>query len=62
VRRGLGRAREPHLLCGDETQTIRVQVREDGLSIDQIVLSAGTFLTTAPGATKDDPRIVSDSV
>ncbi len=29
--------------------TLRVQVREDGLSIDQIILSAGTFLNTAPG-------------
>lgn len=35
-------------------QTIRVQVREDGLSLDQIVLSAGTYFTTAPGATKND--------
>jgi hypothetical protein len=36
------------------TQTIRVQVREDGFSIDQIVLSPDTFLNTAPGASKMD--------
>ena len=34
--------------------TIRVQVREDGLSIDQIVLSPETYLTKAPGARLDD--------
>jgi len=39
-------------------QTIRVQVKEDGFSIDQIVLSAETFLTVAPGALKNDTMIV----
>jgi hypothetical protein len=39
-------------------QTIRIQVREDGVSIDQIVLSPGTWLTTSPGALKDDQTIV----
>ena len=34
--------------------TIRVQVREDGFSIDQIVLSADTFLNNAPGGNKLD--------
>ena len=37
---------------------IRVQLREDGLSIDQIVLSRSAFLTTAPGATKNDGTIL----
>jgi hypothetical protein len=40
------------------TQRIRLQTREDGLSIDQIVLSAGKYLTSAPGATKNDTVIV----
>ena len=31
-------------------QTIRIQPREDGLAIDQIVLSPERFLTAAPGA------------
>jgi hypothetical protein len=39
-------------------QTIRVQVREDGLSLDQIVLSSASYLTTAPGATKNDTTIL----
>ena len=43
---------------GDGTHTIRVQTREDGLSIDQIVLSPSTYLDRAPGATKDDRTIL----
>jgi hypothetical protein len=38
--------------------TLRVQVREDGLGIDQIVLSAGRYLSAAPGAGKNDGTIV----
>jgi hypothetical protein len=40
------------------TQTIRVQLREDGLAIDQIVLSPQTWLNNAPGATKNDTTIL----
>lgn len=36
------------------TQTIRIQAREDGIGIDQIVLSPDTFLNTAPGSNKLD--------
>lgn len=39
-------------------QTIRVQRREDGISIDQIVLSPATYLTASPGASKNDTRIL----
>jgi phosphatidylserine/phosphatidylglycerophosphate/cardiolipin synthase-like enzyme len=39
-------------------QTIRIQQREDGLSIDQIVLSPSTFLTAAPGTLKDDTTVL----
>jgi Putative Ig domain len=39
-------------------QTIRVLVKQDGFSIDQIVLSAERFLTVAPGALKNDATIV----
>jgi len=35
-------------------QKLRVQNREDGLFIDQIVLSPSTYLTKAPGANKND--------
>ena len=40
------------------TQTIRVQTREDGLSIDQIVLSPSTYLNDAPGALTNDTTIL----
>ena len=40
------------------TQRVRIQTREDGLSIDQIVLSASRYLSSSPGRTKDDTFIV----
>jgi hypothetical protein len=39
-------------------QTLRLQPREDGLLIDQIVLSPERYLTTAPGAVKNDATIL----
>jgi len=38
-------------------QTLRIQTREDGLSIDQVMLSPSAFLSTAPGALKRDTTI-----
>lgn len=43
------------------THTLRVQVREDGLSLDQIVLSPQTYLTVAPGGLKNDATILPKS-
>ena len=40
------------------SQTIRIQQREDGLSIDQVVLSAATYLSSPPGAAKNDMTII----
>jgi hypothetical protein len=40
-------------------QTIRLQNREDGFRVDQIVLSSEKYLTTAPGALKNDATILS---
>ncbi|MEO8075003.1 MAG: Ig-like domain-containing protein, partial [Acidobacteriota bacterium] len=40
------------------TQTIRIQPREDGISLDQIVLSPEVFLTNAPGVAKQDAMIL----
>jgi hypothetical protein len=34
--------------------TLRVQQREDGVTIDQIVISPDTYLTTPPGPRRDD--------
>jgi hypothetical protein len=42
-------------------QTMRIQGREDGISIDQIVLSATTHLTAAPGAAKNDTIILPET-
>jgi len=40
------------------THTLRIQVREDGLSLDQIVLSADKYAAVSPGATKNDKTIL----
>jgi hypothetical protein len=42
-------------------QTMRIQGREDGLSIDQLVFSATTYLSAAPGAAKHDTTILSET-
>ena len=42
----------------DGPQRIRVQVREDGLRIDQIVLSSVQWVQTAPGPAKSDTTIL----
>jgi len=43
------------------TQTVRVQMRQDGISIDQIVLSPQKYLSTAPGAEQNDTTILAAS-
>ena len=43
------------------THTLRIQVREDGLSLDQIVLSAQTYVNSAPGSLKNDTTILPKS-
>jgi endonuclease/exonuclease/phosphatase family metal-dependent hydrolase len=43
------------------TQTIRIQPREDGLSLDQIVISSSTYLYTPPGAGKNDSVILTQT-
>jgi hypothetical protein len=42
-------------------QRIRIQQREDGLSIDQVVLSSSTYLGGAPGAGKNDTKILPEA-
>ena len=41
---------------------IRVQSREDGVMIDQIVLSANKYKTTRPGGVKNDATILTQTV
>ena len=43
------------------THTLRVQAREDGLSIDQIVLSPTTYLNNSPGTLANDTTILGRS-
>ncbi|HEY2905522.1 MAG TPA: endonuclease/exonuclease/phosphatase family protein, partial [Vicinamibacterales bacterium] len=38
--------------------TLRLQQREDGVRIDQVVLSPSTYLATSPGTTKRDTTIL----
>lgn len=40
---------------------MRLQVREDGLSVDQIVLSPAAYLNSSPGALKNDSTILQKS-
>ena len=40
------------------THTLRVQIREDGVEIDQIVISPTTYATNAPGPVSNDTTIV----
>lgn len=49
---------EPVMFYATGQHTIRIQQREDGVSIDQIVLSSSTWANTAPGANKNDSTIV----
>ena len=48
----------PFYFKSSGTQTIRLQQREDGISVDQIVLSAVTYLSISPGALKNDTVIL----
>jgi hypothetical protein len=42
----------------NDQAAIHIQPREDGVSIDQIVLSASKYLTARPGAAKNDTTIL----
>jgi hypothetical protein len=44
--------------AGSGAHTLRIQVREDGVQLDQIVLSPSTYLDTSPGARTADSTIV----
>jgi hypothetical protein len=39
-------------------QVIQFQTREDGVSIDQVVLSSEKYLTARPGSAKNDATIL----
>jgi hypothetical protein len=48
--------------ASDGTHTVRVQVREDGVRIDQIVLSAEQYWEAPPGLVSDDTTILRQSL
>lgn len=39
-------------------QSIVLQTREDGVSIDQVILSSEKYMTTRPGVAKNDHTIL----
>ena len=49
----------PHVIFAQGgTQRLRIQNREDGFVIDEVVLSSATYLTTSPGALKNDTTML----
>ena len=48
----------PITFASSGVHTLRIQQREDGISVDQIVLSPATYLNSSPGALKNDTVIV----
>jgi len=58
---GAGVSGLPLRFSSTGTVTIRIQAREDGISLDQFVLSSATYLNTAPGARRDDTTILPES-
>jgi hypothetical protein len=55
---GVGALAEPIYFSSSGVQTIRVQQREDGISLDQILLSPATYSNSSPGAFKNDTVIL----
>ncbi len=55
---GVGTLGSPIYFQSSGIHTIRIQVREDGLSLDQIVLSPSTYLNSSPGSLKNDTTIL----
>src|SRR5690606_16019700 len=54
---GVGVPSEPIVFTSPGPHTMRVQVREDGLSIDQVLFSPVKFFSTWPGSLKNDINI-----
>ena len=56
--RGWATLGAPYTFAQVGAQTLRIQQREDGIRIDQIVISPVKYLTIAPGAPFNDATIV----
>ena len=46
---------------GSGSHTIRIQTREDGVQVDQVVLSPATYFSSAPGQVTNDATIVASA-
>ncbi|MEP6592969.1 MAG: PKD domain-containing protein, partial [Acidobacteriota bacterium] len=55
---GYGTLGTPVYFATPGVQTLRVQQREDGVMWDQLVVSAGTYVTTRPGSTQGDSTVL----
>jgi phosphatidylserine/phosphatidylglycerophosphate/cardiolipin synthase-like enzyme len=55
---GWGSPGAPIYFANSGVHTLRIQQREDGITIDQIVISPDTYLTTPPGPRRDDFTIL----
>lgn len=60
--KGYWTTQSPLIMFGARgTHTVRIQTREDGPQIDQIVLSPANYLSRAPGTTTNDSTILPHS-
>lgn len=57
-----GSLAEPVTFATSGLQKLRIQQREDGVAIDQIVISAQTYLSARPGSTKGDATLISTTL
>jgi hypothetical protein len=55
---GVGVSGPPIYFATTGRHVVRVTTREDGFNIDQIVLSSGRYLSSSPGALKNDTTIL----
>ena len=58
---GWGVAGAPIYFATTGTHTLRIQQREDGAIVDQIVLSPDTYFTASPGALTNDTTILPET-
>ena len=58
---GWGVLGDPIYFAASGTHTMRIQQREDGAIVDQIVLSPDTYFTTPPGAATNDVTILPET-
>jgi hypothetical protein len=58
---GAGVLGQPIYFAASGPQRIRIQKREDGVGIDQVVLSSATYLNSRPGATNNDNTILTQT-